>query len=53
MEKKKEKKAPTGGLIQIRVETELKKELTARAKALNMTLTAYLVYCANKERGKL
>ena len=47
------KKTSTQGLIQIRVEPELKAELAARAKALNMTLTAYLVYCANKERGKL
>lgn len=50
---KKTKPTDNKGNIQLRVDLALKAELEARAKELNMTLTAYLVYAANKERGKL
>ncbi len=40
-------------LIQIRVSPDFKKELTERAKKLNMTITAYLTYLASKDLGKL
>lgn len=39
--------------VQIKMEAELKKELQKRAKELNMTVTAYLIYLFQKDIGKL
>lgn len=37
----------------MRVSPDFKKELAARAKELNMTITAYLTYLVSKDLGKL
>jgi antitoxin component of RelBE/YafQ-DinJ toxin-antitoxin module len=41
------------GLIQLRVTPELKEAIVKRAKELNMTLSAYIVYLAQKDLKKL
>lgn len=40
-------------LIQIRVSEKLKGEMQKRAKDLNMTLSAYIIFIAQKDLGKI
>lgn len=40
-------------IIQIRVTNNLKKEIRKRAKELNMTVSAYIVFLAQKDLAKI
>lgn len=39
--------------IQIRISEQLKKQMQKRANELNMTLSAYIIFLAQKDLGKI
>lgn len=44
---------PEETFVQLRVSKELKAEMKMKAKELNMTLSAYIIYLVQKDMGKL